>query len=414
MRRRDNLTAAIHMVVQAVFWFHPLVWWLGARLVEERERACDEEVLRLGNQPSVYAESILNICKRYMETPLTCISGVAGANLKTRIEAIMSKRTGLKLSFIKKAFVAAAGLAALVAPVLLGVLNGPSMRAQATPPGPEGPVPSFEVASLKPNKGCENAPRGGNFSPSPGRLEMSCVNLLNLIQAAYGTFGDGVSINTTPLHMEGGPSWMRSEYYSLSAKADGPVRTEMLAGPMLQKLLAERFDLQAHRETREMPVYTLTARKGGLKVQPLAEGACTPLDLTHPPAPPKPGDPRPDLCTVMTIGRTANGGMWMEVRGATMTQFAQRLSGRVDRTVINKTGVAGMFNFHLEFARDPQMPGQQLPPGPGGDSPNSSLPADSGPNLFTALQEQLGLKLESAKGPVEVLVIDHVERPTEN
>jgi bla regulator protein blaR1 len=382
--------------------------------VEERERACDEQVLLLGNEPEVYAQGILKICELYLESPLPCVSGVTGSHLKRRIEEIVQNRPALRLNFLKKALLAAAGTAALLAPALLGVLSGSSMRAQGTPPRPGGPVPSFEVASLKPNKGCENAPRGGNFSPSPGRLEMPCVNLLNLIQAAYGTFGDGVSINTTPLHMEGGPSWMRSEYYSLSAKADGPVRTEMLAGPMLQKLLAERFDLQAHRETREMPVYTLTARKGGLKVQPLAEGACTPLDLTHPPAPPKPGDPRPNLCTVMTIGRTANGGTWMEVRGATITQFAQRLSGRVDRTVINKTGVGGMFNFHLEFARDPQMPGQQLPPGPGGDPPNSPLPADSGPNLFTALQEQLGLKLESAKGPVEVLVIDHVDRPTEN
>src|SRR5579864_4951282 len=131
------------------------------------------------------------------------------------------------------------------------------------------------------------------FSPSPGRLEMPCVDLRNLIQAAFGTFGDGVSVNTQPLHMEGGPSWMQSEHYSLSAKADGPVRTEMLAGPMLQALLADRFKLKTHRESREMPVYAMTAAKGGLKVQALAEGACTPLDLSHPPEAPKPGGPPP-------------------------------------------------------------------------------------------------------------------------
>ena len=82
VRRRDNLTATIHMAVQAVFWFHPLVWWLGARLVDERERACDEEVLRLGNRPQVYAAGILNICKLYVESPLACVSGVTGADLK--------------------------------------------------------------------------------------------------------------------------------------------------------------------------------------------------------------------------------------------------------------------------------------------------------------------------------------------
>lgn len=411
---RDNLMASIHMFVETVFWFHPLVWWIGKRMVEERERACDEQVLLTVKEPEAYAQGILKICELYLESTLPCVSGVTGSKIKKRVEEIVQNRTALRLNFPKKVFLAAAGTAALLTPILLGVLSGSSMRAQGTPPRPAGPVPSFEVASLKPDKDCPNFSRSGNFSPSPGRLEMPCVTLQSLIQAAYGTFADGVSINTTPLRMEGGPSWMQSEFYSLSARADGPVRTEMLAGPMLQKLLAERFDLQAHRETREVPVYTMTTGKGGLKVQPLAEGACTPLDLTHPPAPPKPGAPLPNVCSVMTIGPGANGNMRMEVRGATMTQFAQRLSGRLDRSVINRTEITGMFNFRLEFAPDPLMPGQQFPPGLRGDTPNSPPPADSGPNLFTALQEQLGLKLESATGPVEMLVIDHAARPTAN
>ncbi len=82
VRRRDNLTSVIHMIVEAVFWFHPLVWWIGARLVEERELACDEEVLRLGSEPRVYAEGILNVCKLYVESPLRCVSGVTGSNLE--------------------------------------------------------------------------------------------------------------------------------------------------------------------------------------------------------------------------------------------------------------------------------------------------------------------------------------------
>jgi bla regulator protein BlaR1 len=88
--RRDNLTSAMHMVVDAVFWFHPLVWWLGARLVEERERACDEEVLRLGSEPAVYAEGILKVCKFYLESPVVCVAGVTGSNIKKRIEDIMT------------------------------------------------------------------------------------------------------------------------------------------------------------------------------------------------------------------------------------------------------------------------------------------------------------------------------------
>jgi uncharacterized protein (TIGR03435 family) len=304
--------------------------------------------------------------------------------------------------------------------IAVGVLLLPAARSQGQPAPP--PRPQFEVASLKPNNGCENSPtpRVGNFSPSPGRLEMPCVDLQNLVQAAFGTFGDGVSINTQPLHMEGGPSWMQSEHYSLSAKGDGPARTEMLAGPMLQALLEERFRLQTHRETREMPVYAMTVGKGGLKVQPLAEGACTPLDLTHPPAPPNPGDPPPNVCGVMMMGPTGKGDMMIEVRGSTMTQFAQRLSGRVDRAIVDKTGIAGKFNFHLEFTPDPYMRGQSLPAGRGGDAGNAANPSnpapppDPGPSLFVALQEQIGLKLSPGKGPVSFLIIDHVEKPTAN
>lgn len=102
LRRRDNVTSAIHMAVEAVFWFHPLVWWIGARLVEERERACDEAVLSLGNQPHDYAEGILNVCKNYLESPLSCVSGVTGANLKTRIQAILTGGRSRRLELCKK------------------------------------------------------------------------------------------------------------------------------------------------------------------------------------------------------------------------------------------------------------------------------------------------------------------------
>ncbi len=102
IRRRDNLAAAIHMLVEAIFWFHPLVWWLGARLVDERERACDEAVLQSGSEPQVYAEGILKVCEFYVESPLFCVAGVTGSNLKSRIVRIMTHRIGTKLNFRKK------------------------------------------------------------------------------------------------------------------------------------------------------------------------------------------------------------------------------------------------------------------------------------------------------------------------
>jgi beta-lactamase regulating signal transducer with metallopeptidase domain len=91
IRRRDNATAAVHMIAEAVFWFYPLVWWIGARLVDERERACDQEVLRTCGEPQAYAEGIVNVCKRCVASPLACMAGMSGSNLKNRIRDIMTK-----------------------------------------------------------------------------------------------------------------------------------------------------------------------------------------------------------------------------------------------------------------------------------------------------------------------------------
>src|SRR6266403_2815541 len=108
VRYHDNLAAAFQMLAEAVFWFHPLVWWIGKRLVDERERACDEHVLRVFGQPLAYAEGILNVCKLYVESPLACVSGVTGSNVKKRIEDIMNNRIGVRLSVTRKAALALA------------------------------------------------------------------------------------------------------------------------------------------------------------------------------------------------------------------------------------------------------------------------------------------------------------------
>jgi beta-lactamase regulating signal transducer with metallopeptidase domain len=121
IRRLDNLTFAIHMVVETLFWFHPLVWWIGARLVEEREQACDEAVLRSGSKAAVYAEGILNVCKSYVESPLGCLSGVSGADLKKRIARIMAKHMGQQLSVRRKLILTIAGIVGLALPVAIGL-----------------------------------------------------------------------------------------------------------------------------------------------------------------------------------------------------------------------------------------------------------------------------------------------------
>jgi beta-lactamase regulating signal transducer with metallopeptidase domain len=126
VRHRDSLFAAIHMFVETVFWFHPSVWWIGKRMVEERERACDEEVLRDFAEPKAYAEGILNVCKLYVESQLACVSGVSGgSNLKDRVEAIMKNQIALRLNFAKKAVLAGAGIAAFAVPIGIGMMNAP-------------------------------------------------------------------------------------------------------------------------------------------------------------------------------------------------------------------------------------------------------------------------------------------------
>jgi TonB family protein len=123
--RRDNLAAAMHMIVQAVFWFHPLVWWLGAKLIDERERACDEDVIRAGAEPQVYAEGILRACEFYVESPMVCVTGVTGSDLKKRIEQIMRGDGAARLGLAKRALLVGAGATAIAAPVIVGAATAP-------------------------------------------------------------------------------------------------------------------------------------------------------------------------------------------------------------------------------------------------------------------------------------------------
>jgi bla regulator protein BlaR1 len=149
VRRRDNLVATMHMVVEAIFWFHPLVWWLGARLVEERERACDEEVLQSGSDRHVYAESILKICEFCVESPLDCVSGVTGADLKRRIVRIMTEGIACRLDFRRNLLLGAFAFVAVAAPVVFGRLqehkSEPRPKTQSALRLASMPLPSNQI-----------------------------------------------------------------------------------------------------------------------------------------------------------------------------------------------------------------------------------------------------------------------------
>jgi uncharacterized protein (TIGR03435 family) len=401
VRRHDNLFAALHMIVEAVFWFHPLVWWIGARLVEERERACDEEVLRLGNEPHVYAEGILNVCKLYVESPLVCVSGVTGSDLKKRIEAIMANRMALRLNLARKVALAVAGIVALASPIIVGIMNAPHARAQSAADA----LPKFEVASIKPckdNAGGGRKGGGGGPGASPGRLTLPCRSTRDLIRMAYVQFANGQWNAMRRIPIEGGPSWIDSERYQIEAKAEGAPGQEMIRGPMLQSLLEDRFKLKIRRETREVPVYALTVAKGGPKnLQIAKEGGCVPLVFGQPPPPPAPGKPIPWPCGM--LGRSPDG---IRIHSTTISNLAEQFSILLDRGVVNKTGIEGVFDIRIELTPDDLSSDPSDPAAPGIQHDESGL-------IFAAMRK-LGLKLESAKGSGQFLVIDHVERPSEN
>jgi bla regulator protein BlaR1 len=213
-------------------------------------RACDEAVLTQGNRPRDYADAILNVCKLYVESPLACISGVTGSNLRKRIETILTNRHALKLTFAKKAALVATGTLALAMPVMIGMTNAPLIRAQAK-------LETFEVASVRPNLGNDRRmhiePRNG------GKLTARNVALSWLIQYAYHIPWNQIS---------GGAGWLDTSRFDVIAEAEDPAVTEDHLRRMTQTLLADRFNLKLHTENKELPVYALVMAKAGATGSP--------------------------------------------------------------------------------------------------------------------------------------------------
>ncbi len=251
----------------------------------------------------------------------------------------------------------------------------------------------FDVSSVK---RCESGSRSGGIRITPGTFRAACLTVKFLMQVAYAPSPDA----SVPI--SGGPAWLDSDPYNIEAKAESNPTREMMSGPMLQALLAERFKLRVHRESKEVPVYELRIAKNGSKLQAFQEGSCTPQDAAKPQGRAAKGPPN---CGSFSVG-LKGGNVTLDVHKRTLAEFANQL--HLDRPVIDKTGLAGLFDFHLEFAPDGTTAGF-LPPG-------FALPAppENGVSIFTAIQEQLGLRLEPARGPGETIVIDSVERPSED
>jgi uncharacterized protein (TIGR03435 family) len=303
----------------------------------------------------------------------------------------------------------------------------PAARAQSSAASARTPRPKFEVASVKPCIASDAAasgkrgPAGESLSPATFRLD--CTTVIGLITHAYVLFANGHVNPTAATAIEGGPPWIHSALYRIDAKTASPQSEGLQHGPMLQALLEDRFQVKIRRATRKAPAYALVVAKGGPKLRRFQEGACTPLDLRifeqFPPQPFPELPPGQKYCG----GVNADGTRWVgaltagkgpnvtiDARAMTIDDFLRfSLHDRLDRPVLNRTGLAGRFDFHLEYS-----PAESAP-GPGNPAPPGAVPGDfAGPSIFTALQRQLGLQLKPARGVEEVLVINRVERPSAN
>jgi bla regulator protein BlaR1 len=275
---------------------------------------------------------------------------------------------------------ASLGRVALYAVAMLAIMvagsRAPDWIAFAQP----APRPSFEVASVKP---ADTNDQLFFIGFQPGGRFTANANLKMVIGAAYDVRNHQIS---------GGPSWIESAKFEIEAKAENGA--DFAPGPngagqerlMLQSLLEERFKLALHRETKEEPVYELTVGKGGPKLKEVAD--------------PGKGGPQG-----MGMGRGKLTGT-----AAPIAILVNVLSQQLGRSVIDKTGLGGRYDFTLTYTPDASQAAAFGPPGPNAPPP----PDPNGPSIFTAIQEQLGLRLESAKGPVDVLVIDHAEKPDAN
>jgi len=278
----------------------------------------------------------------------------------------------------------------------------------------------FDVSSIKPNTG----------GPGPTMIQMPPTGRVNILNASVRSVLR-VSYRLQDYQIIGGPDWMNADRFDIQATPPAGYQPEPLGPPclaancpltpvqlMMQGLLADRFQLKTHRESRELPIYELTIAKSGFKPKevapppPRGPGALPP----PPPPPPPPGTPpptNPNSLPTPPPGAMMNFGVGIAASAVPFAALASALTEILGRPVIDKTGIKGYYDFKMVFSRDGISNAGPLPPPSGGLTPGV-VATDPAPSIFTAIQEQLGLKLDSAKGPVEVLLIDGIQKPMEN
>ena len=386
--RLDCVVQMLAAVACACYWPHPGVWWIARRLRVEQELACDDRVLTAGEEPASYAGHLLELAHSMPTRPPGLVAAMAGAGpVERRIRALLDDSRRRRGPSRRVCGVAAATVAALMVPLAaLGTGAAPAPPAPLLPIQ-DAPAATFDVVSVKPNN---SVGQGGQISRRDGKGGLSIVNqtLRALIQFAY---------QLQPSQLVDAPEWINRERFDIEARTSLKLPVTRLSETsqeslMLRAVLEDRFNLRARREARPLEVFALVVARADRRLGPnlrrptndfcerrfeaYKSGATLP-------------NPAGQVCGISGSNDQLTAGSFA------LSSFANFLSGQVRRIVIDRTNLDGVWDFTLKW------------------TPNDAQQTDPDrPLIFTALEEQLGLKLESTTAPVDVLVVERVERPT--
>jgi len=383
IRRHDYLVNVVQMVAETLLFYHPAVWWVSRRLRIARELCCDDEAVRVCGDPTAYARALVTMAK--LQLP-AMVMGSTGGSLTDRVRRLL----GVSRAEPKRS--AAFGVLALA--IVFVTISFAGVSAQQTPA-------RFEVASVRP--ATASATRGYALEFLPGGTVRATAPVSFLIAVAYGVHSRFLNGGSDAIEK------LMQARYAIDAKASTSalpppgatfMATQQGEAPilraMLKTLLADRFNLTAHFEKREFPIYELKVAPGGPKLTPSARN-CDPTSVE---------DSRNPPCGAMG-GGPARG---LKLRNAEMSSLVDMLTSLLDRVTVDRTGLTGRFDMDIPpWSRG--LPAVERLPEPGRDP--EPQPDPNGPSIFSVLQP-FGLRLEAARGPIEILIVDHIELPTSN
>jgi uncharacterized protein (TIGR03435 family) len=414
IRRHDYLVNIFQILTETLLFYHPVVWWISRQIRVDRELCCDDIAVRSCGDAVCYARALAILARRRAGAPVFSMAATGGS-LVHRIQRVLGAADGeyAPSSRIPVVVVLCLALSGVV-------LNLDWMQASEGPQSSD--APKFEVASVKPNNRNDGLIMVGGKG---GQYRATGISLRGLIQNAY---------QVQEFQIVGGPRWLDSDRFDIVAKEPaGADVAESQPGPsrqqlMLRGLLAERFNLAVHKETRDMPIFAIVAVRPDRRLGPQLRPSAMDCSTSGAPSGGRAGNAPPqnsfDVFKQPPRCGTSVGPGIILAGGTTMVDIATAFSrltntgSSLNRLVIDRSGLEGAYDLELRFTPD-RIPTFAVATGTlnlPADDPRSGLPPvdPNGPSIFSAVQEQLGLKLDPQRGPVDVLVIDRVDRPTED